>query len=255
MKKSMKIFGLLFIMLVLAACGSNTTGDSNDEGGGAPAGVPRNFDSYQSNISGISLQHPNSWIVMEEGSSNVTLASDSALARGSVPDGPYALYVVNVTGRGMAGLSENPTADELTEYLVGQFEQFGLYESAVIVQEPTNITLNGAPAANGKAIVGRGTTNESTNEFWVYLDEDRLVNIITVTSGDETDDFDDTFAAINSTLNVETPNIALVEGVETEPDQDRGHDANFVYPDLEVPPIGGIHHPTWHRADTWGSTS
>jgi hypothetical protein len=247
MKTTVKTLLLILVLLLLAACGSNSAENDAGAGSNGQVNVPRNFDEYQSNISGISFQHPSSWVVIEEGSSNVTLASDAAFARGSVPDEPYAIYVVNVTGRAMAGLGEEPTGEELAEYLVDQFSQFGIYEDGVIEQEPTATTLNGAPAANGKAIIGRGTTNESTNEFWVFLDDDRLVNIISVTSGDETDEFDETFAAINSTVAVEAPNIALVEGVETDPDQDRAHDANYVYPDLEVPPIGGIHHPNWQN--------
>lgn len=253
MKKTFTFLTLIMIMLFLAACGGDTAGDSasdnadSESNGQAQVNVPRSFENYQSSISGISLQHPNTWVVIEEGSTNLTLGSDPALARGTVPDNPYALYVVNVTGRAMAGLSAAPTGEELVENLVDQFTQFGLYDSAVIVQEPTAITLNNQPAANGSAIVGRGTTNETTNEFWVYLDDDRLVNIVSVTSGDDNNDFNDTFAAINATINVETPNIALVEGVETDPDQERGHDANYVYPDLDLPPIGGIHHPTWQN--------
>lgn len=36
-----------------------------------------------------------------------------------------------------------------------------------------------------------------------------------------------------------------IEGVEEFGPQDRGHDQNVVFDETTLPPVGGVHHPTW----------
>ena len=39
--------------------------------------------------------------------------------------------------------------------------------------------------------------------------------------------------------------LAPIEGLEVFGPQDQGHDASVVFEESSLPPVGGVHHPTW----------
>ena len=181
MKRFLPLAALLLLALLLAACGSSNSVTTNDSAAtSTPAGVTTTgLVDYQNPASGISLQYPAGWSVLEESGSALTLSSDASIATGVIPSEPYGMILVNITGRGMAGLSENPNSSELVSFLTSRFNSFGLPEGS-ITSPPTAITINGQPAATGSVIVDDGTANEVTNIFTIFINNDRLVTTISL---------------------------------------------------------------------------
>lgn len=251
---------VVFALVFLAGCGSDGSNDEDQAGESAaggeqdesdPADVVNsaggsNLAEYANLGSGINLRYPIDWLVLEETGSSVTLASHAAFAEGQTPTEPYGLYILSVTGRGMAGLPESPTGADLTDYLSQRFTDFDLPEGSIVVPV-AETTLAGQPAASGVVQLDDGTGGEVQNIFTVFVTGDRLVTTLSVVPTEDRDSFDALFAAINESVEIETADLALVEGVETQTDLERSHDADVVYPSNQLPPIGGIHHPFWQN--------
>ena len=248
MKRFLPLAALLLRALLLAACGSSNSVTTNDNAAtSTPAGVTTTgLVDYQNPASGISLQYPAGWSVLEESGSALTLSSDASIATGVIPSEPYGMILVNITGRGMAGLSENPNSSELVSFLTSRFNSFGLPEGS-ITSPPTAITINGQPAATGSVIVDDGTANEVTNIFTIFINNDRLVTTISLAPTAAIDSYRSTFDSVTGSITLSEPNLALVEGVAQSPDQERGHDDNITYPNTGRPPVGGIHSPFWQN--------
>lgn len=254
MKRFLLLAALLLLALLLAACGSSNNAATNDSAAtSAPAGVTSanpittaGLVDYQNPASGINLQYPAGWSVLEESGSALTLSSDASIATGVIPNQPYGMILVNITGRGMAGLSENPNSSELVSFLTSRFNSFGLPEGS-ITSPPTATIINGQPAATGSVIVDDGTANEVTNIFTIFVNNDRLVTTISLAPTAAIDSYRPTFDNITGSIALTEPNLALVEGVAQSPDQERGHDDSITYPNTGRPPVGGIHSPFWQN--------
>jgi hypothetical protein len=226
-----------------AAGGAQDTGDPADT---ADSSASSDLAEYANRGSGINLRYPVDWSVLEETGSSVTLASDAAFAEGQTPTEPYGLYMLSVTGTGMVGLSETPSGSDLAEYLSQRFTDFDLPEGSIVVPV-AETTLAGQPAASGVVQLDDGTGVEVRNIFTVFVTDDRLVTTLSVVPAVNQESFEPLFAAINESVEIQAADLALVEGVETQSDLDRSHDAEVVYPDDQLPPIGGIHNPFWQN--------
>ncbi len=265
------LLALVLAIMFLAGCGSDSTNgenqataspagdetqpdaavaggeqDESDPAGSDDSSTTATLAEYANEGSGINLQYPIDWLVLEETGTSVTLSSHAAFAQGQTPNEPYGLYILSVTGRGMVGLPENPTAADLTDYLSQRFVDFGLPEGAVIVPAAES-TLVGQPAASGVVQLDDGAGGVVQNIFTVFVSNDRLVTTLSVVPADDRATFEPIFSAINESIDIQEADLALVEGVETQSGLDRSHDADVVYPHEQVPPIGGIHNPFWQN--------
>lgn len=259
MKRNFYLFlPLLLLAFLLAACGGAgpTDNTDNDEPAGGeaavdtserPATVPAGFTTYENTVNGISLAYPSDWSILEDTSTSLALSSHADLASGGTPDEPYVLYLLNVGGLGMIGLSEDATGADIAAYLSNRFAGLGL-PAGSITTPPEATTLNGNPAAIGTIVLDQGNGVEVANTFLVFIENNRLVTVISVISPVQSvEEFAPAVGEVNRSIRVEAVNLALVEGARVEEGLDAGHDPNVVYNNTGLPPIGGIHDPFWQN--------
>ncbi len=242
---------LATLPLLLAACGANNNDSAAQDDITNVAAVESasdagDFIAYDNPINGISLQYPEAWTVIDEGGAALTLGSHASLATGDTPNEPYGIFLVSVSGRGIAGLSANPTAGDMVAYLNQRFTEFGLAPED-IVSEPGEVVVAGKPGAAGTVNVDGGGNSLVQNTFTVFVDGDRLVTTISVAPVTGVDEMSSFFSTINETINVTAPDLVLVEGAEIQEGLGRDHGEAPTYPEERLPPIGGIHHPVWQN--------
>ncbi len=257
----------LLVVLLLVACGGAGTannepaGDTNQVGNSAgeevvndnneePAGeavVPTGYKEYENPTNGLSLAYPNDWSILEDAGNSLTLGSHAEMAAGAIPDEPYALYLLNVSGRGMVGLPEAATGADIAAHLSDRFSSLGL-PAGSITAPPEATSLNDHPAAIGTIVLDQGNGVEVANTFLMFTENDRLVTVISVISpAGSVEEFAPAVGQINRSIRVQEVNLALVEGATVEEGLDAGHDSNVVYDNTGLPPIGGIHDPFWQN--------
>lgn len=267
MKRYLYLLLLLLSALLLAACGGSgaannePAGDANqtdnsageetvDESDEEPAGevaVPSGFVQYENPTNGLSLAYPTDWSVLEEAGNSLTLGSHAEMATGGIPDEPYVLYLLSVSGLGMVGLAEDATGPDIAAHLSERFSGLGL-PAGSITAAPEATTLSGKPAAIGTIVLDQGNGVDVANTFLMFIENERLVTVISVISPAQSmEEFAPAVGEVNRSIQVAAVNLALVEGATVEEGLDAGHDSNVVYEETGLPPIGGIHDPFWQN--------
>lgn len=253
MKQNSPLFLLLLTLaILLAACGSpeqneepnpNTNGEAKPTDSPSPITIA-NFTNYSDPLSGLSFAYPDDWFLDNSGEQPSISSHAILIEQGTPPDDPFGFVTMNILGRGMAGVPENPSNDDMVDFLNNQLSTLGI-TSADLVQEPTPMTINGKSGAVAFIEQLQGDLALSTY-LVTFFESDRI--LLGFNFSNDLEQFQATFDEINESITLSEPNLTLVEGVDQFPDQARTHDETITYPDADqLPPVGGTHDPTWQN--------
>lgn len=253
MKRLTVIALLLTLALLIAACGSpndNTTTTSNTTDEQKPTeesnAVPpsEGFTAYEDALNGLSLTYPDNW-TLDDSTGQIRISSHAIIIQeGTPPEDPFGFVTMSIVGRGMAGLSENPSSDDMVNYLEGELPNLGV-SATDLKQVPTALDVNGR---NGAVAVIEQVQGELILSTYLvtFFESDRI--LLSFSFSNDLPAFQDTFEAINNSTVLSEPDLSLVDGVEQYPDQLREHQEGLTYPEADqLPPVGGIHDPVWQN--------
>ncbi|HSH02002.1 MAG TPA: DUF3105 domain-containing protein [Anaerolineae bacterium] len=200
--------------------------------------------SYHSNLLGLEVDYPANWFALEQGAF-IMIFSDETMAQANTPDGPYGYITITSNDIAAMDFPTNPTSQDIVDFL--NEKMLPGMQDAELIAAPATITVADAPGAQMIVRNQDDTGQPLDNTFTLFILEDQLLLAYSSTPTENIAEFNPIFNDVINSAQLKAPDLSLVEGITLADSLSRSHNTEIDYSTETIPPMGGVHHPSWQN--------